>query len=211
MSTTIKKESACPQCGEGEIFTIISGINSEENPELKEEILKETLFDWKCKRCGYAAQMSYPMVFHDPKKGYMVALYRTGTKGNKIEVTPAISGLVKRRVKNLSELKEKIMIFDAELDDVSVELVKNAICTIIKKTYKNNKVKAYFSKVCSDGGLEFAIFLGGRSEPVYHATKPEVYAQSAEVLRSLDFVEPNDFLRVGPTLAEGILEKYKSL
>ena len=211
MSTTIKKEIACPQCGESEVFTIISGINSVENPELKDKILDETLFDWRCKHCGYSAQMSYPMVYHDPKLGYMVALYRTSTKGNRIEVAPSISRLVKRRVKNLSELKEKILIFDAGLDDVSVELVKNAICTIIKKSYKNNKVKAYFSKICGDGGLEFAIFLAGRAEPIYHATKPEVYKQSAEVLRSLDFVEPNEFLRVGPTLAEGLLEKYKAL
>lgn len=211
MSTLLKKEISCPRCGQQEVITIVSGINATDNPEFKPKILDETFFDWSCKRCGYTAQMSYPMVYHDPKGGYMVALYRTGTKGNAVEAGPEISGIIKRRVKNLAELKEKILIYDAGLDDVAVELNKNALCTIIKESYNTNKIKAYFSKVCDDGGIEFAIFMGNRPDPVYHATKKEVYDQSAEVLRSLNFGESNEFLRVGPTLAEKLLEKYKSI
>lgn len=211
MSTTLKKEIACPHCGETDILTIVSGINCRENPEYKSKILDETFFDWTCKHCGYYAQMSYPMVYHDPREGYMIALYRTNTKGNKVEAGASISNLVKRRVKNLAELKEKIMIFDAGLDDVAIELNKNALCSIIRKSYGTGKIKAYFSRICPDGSIEFAIFIGDRKEPLYHATKKEVYDQSAEVLRSLNFSEPNEFLRVGPTLAEKILEKYKSL
>lgn len=211
MSTLLKKGISCPHCGEQEIITIISGINAAENPEFKQKILDETLFDWQCGRCGYTAQMSYPLVYHDPKGGYMVALYRTGTKANAVEAGPEISHLVKRRVKNLAELKEKILIYDAGLDDVAVDLNKNALCTIIKESYSTNKIKAYFSRLCDDGGIEFAIFLGGRQEPVYHATKKEVYDQSAEVLRALNFSETNEFLRVGPTLAGKILERYKNI
>ena len=211
MSTVIKKEISCPHCGETDVITIVSGINCRENPEYKFKILNETLFDWTCKHCGYYAQMSYPMVYHDPKEGYMIALYRTNTKGNKVEAGASISHLVKRRVKNLAELKEKILIFDAGLDDVAVELNKNALCSIIRKSYGTNKIQAYFSQIQQDGSVEFAIFIGDRKEPLYHATKKEVYDQSAEVLRSLNYSEPNEFLRVGPSLAEKLLEKYKSL
>lgn len=211
MSTQITKEIVCPKCSQSERIDMITGINNTQNPEFKEKILSETLFDWRCKKCGYGAQMVYPLVFHDPKKGYIVALTPTAGKSKSIEPTSELADITKRRVKSLAELKEKIMIFDSDLDDIAVELVKNALCTIIRKSYKSNKIKAYFSRICPDKSLEFAIFLGGKKEAVYHATKPEVYNQSAEVLRSLNFTEPNDFMRVGPTLAENLLNEYKSL
>lgn len=211
MSTSMVKEIACPQCGASEKLTLYAGINVEDNPELKEKILDESLFDFRCERCGYGAQMAYPLVYHDQKAGYMIALYRTDSKGNKVEAGAAISGIIKRRVENLAELKEKILIFDAGLDDVAVELVKNALCSIVKKTYANSEIKCYFSRKCEDGSLEFAIFLSGKEEPIYHATKPEVYNQSSEVLRSLNFKEPNEFLTVGATLAGNLLEEYKSI
>lgn len=209
MSTSVTKEIACPQCGSAQSLTLYSGINVSDNPELKEKILNESLFDYRCPRCGYGAQMAYPLVYHDPKNGYMIALYRTNTKGNKVEAPQSISGITKRRVKNLAELKEKILIFDAGLDDVAVEMVKNALCSIIVKTYASNKIKCYFSRKCEDESLEFAIFISGKKEPIYHATKPEVYHQSAEVLRTLNFSEPNEFLRVGSTMAQALLDEYK--
>lgn len=211
MSTEITKEIVCPQCGESCKITLTPGINVADNPEYKEKILNETLFDWTCPRCHYGAQMAYPLVYHDPKEGYMIALFRLGAKGNKVQAPPAINGIVKRRVKNLAELKEKILIFDNGLDDVAVELVKNALSEIIRRSYKTNKLKIYFSRVCEDGGLEFAIFMQGRKDAVYHATKAEVYSQSAEVLRSLNFAEAEGFMRVGPTLASRLLEEYKNI
>ncbi|MEG1426958.1 MAG: CpXC domain-containing protein [Oscillospiraceae bacterium] len=211
MSTQIKKDIICPKCGQSDKLAMLTGVNNAQNPEFKGKILSETLFDWRCPKCGYCCQMVYPLVFHDPKKAYMIALTPSAGKAKTIEPTPEIANIIKRRVKSLAEMKEKIMIFDSGLDDVAVELVKNALCSIIRNSYKSNKIKAYFSRICPDKGLEFAIFLGGKKEALYHATKAEVYNQSAEVLRSLNFSEPNQFLRVGPTLAEKILQEYKSL
>jgi hypothetical protein len=211
MSTQLTKEIICPQCGEGCKLNLTPGINAVDNPELKEAILNETLFDWICPRCGYGAMIMYPLVYHDPKEGYMITMYSKSTKGNKIEAPSSISGVVKRRVKTLAELKEKILIFDAGLDDVAVELVKNALEEIIHKSYGSQKIKIHFSRIAEEGSLEFAIFVEGKKEAIYHAVKSEVYDQSEEVLRSLDFSEPNDFLRVGPTLAKKILEQYRSI
>lgn len=211
MSTQLKKEIICPKCGKNDKITMIAGINNSQNPEIKERILSEEIFDWRCPSCSYGAQMVYPMLFHDPAKGYMIALTPAAGKADSIEPTTPLAEVIKRRVKSPAELKEKIMIFDAGLDDVAVELVKNALCSIIKDSYKTSRVKAYFSRICDDKSLEFAIFLGGKKEAVYQATKPEVYNQSAEVLRSLNFSEPNEFLRVGPTLAERLLVEYKSM
>ena len=135
----------------------------------------------------------------------------TGTNGD-VEPTEAVKDYVKRSVKNLAELKEKILIFDAGYDDVAVELVKNALCEIIKSSYKVDRVHAYFSRVNDrEGEMEFAIFLPKKTEPVYHSTKLEVYKQSQEVLRALDFVDPEGFLRVNPRLAREIITEYQNI
>ena len=211
MSTFIKKDVACPNCGSTKKLTIISAVNSLENPELKEKILKESFFDFECPSCNYRCSLMYPTIYHDPKKGFMVGLYRSGTKGSKVEAPASINALTKRRVKDLAELKEKILIFDNNLDDIAVEMVKNAILEVFKKSYENESVKAYFTKTGENGGLEFAIFCGKTKTPQYHLSKREVYDNCCEILRSLNYKEPSgDFLRVGPTLANELLTKYKN-
>ena len=56
--------------------------------------------------------------------------------------------------------------------------------------------------------MEFAVFLPRKQEPVYHSTKLDVYRQSQEVLRSLDFVDPPGFATggfpSGPQAASGL-------
>ena len=209
MSTEISKDIICPQCGESQKYRLFASINAKENPELKRRVLDETLFDWRCTRCNYFAAMAYSFLYTDPDAGYIICVTPAG-EGSVTEPTQEIQDFTKRSVRNLAELKEKILIFDAGFDDVAVELVKNALCTIIRKTYQVDRVHGYFSRV-NNGELEFAIFRPRKYEPVYHSTKLEVYRQSQEVLRSLDFVDPQGFAKVDSRLARKILEEYQNI
>lgn len=209
MSTEISKDIICPQCGDSQKYRLFASINAKENPELKRRVLDETLFDWRCTRCNYFAAMAYSFLYTDPDAGYIICVTPAG-EGSVTEPTQEIQDFTKRSVRNLAELKEKILIFDAGFDDVAVELVKNALCTIIRKTYQVDRVHGYFSRV-NNGEMEFAIFLPRKYEPVYHSTKLEVYRQSQEVLRSLDFVDPQGFAKVDSRLARKILEEYQNI
>ena len=209
MSTEISKDIICPQCGESQKYRLFASINAKENPELKRRVLDETLFDWRCTRCNYFAAMAYSLLYTDPDAGYIICVTPAG-EGSVTEPTQEIQDFTKRSVRNLAELKEKILIFDAGFDDMAVELVKNALCTIIRKTYQVDRVHGYFSRV-NNGEMEFAIFLPRKYEPVYHSTKLEVYRQSQEVLRSLDFVDPQGFAKVDSRLARKILEEYQNI
>lgn len=211
MSTSVTKSVSCPNCAVPHDMEIYTSINVLDNPELKDRILNEDLFDFRCERCGYTCQITYPLVYHDPTLGFMVVLYSQGQSGNTAEPPSSLRNVVKRRVDSLARLKEKILIFDSGFNDVAIELVKNALWGIITKTYQNTDVDCYFSKKEVDGSLEFAIFLAGNDQPVYHTIKGEVYEQSAEVLRSLNFTEENDFLEVNRQLAESLLAEYKEV
>lgn len=209
MSTEIEKDIICPQCGELQKYRLYASINAKENPDLKRRVLEETLFDWRCKRCNYFAAMAYSFLYTDPEAGYVICVTPAG-EGANTEPTQEIQPFTKRTVKNLAELKEKVLIFDSGFDDVAMELVKSALCTIIKKTYQVNRVHAYFSRVSKEE-MEFAIFLPRQREPVYHSTKLEVYRQSQEVLRALDYVDPQGFVRVDAKLAKKILDDYQNI
>lgn len=208
MSTQIKKDIVCPACGQTQKLEMYTSVNAEENPELRRDILRESVFDWECRHCGYTAQMAYPMIYHDPAHGFMICLRPSGAV-SKAEPIPAVKSLVKRSVKNPQELKEKILIFEAGLDDVAVELVKNAIVTVIRKSFEGN-VHAYFC-AATENELRFALFVKGRQEPVYQTTQMAVYRQSQEVLRALDYKVPEDFAIVNSKLAQRLLEEYKSI
>lgn len=209
MSTELEKEIICPQCGESQKYKLYTSISVQDNPELKEQVMLETLFDWRCRRCNYFAQMAYPFVFTDTQNGYVIC-FSPGGNAESVEPTGEFAHMRKRFVKNLAEMKEKIHIFDAGLDDVALELVKSALCGIIKNSYNAQRVHAYFSRE-NEGELEFAIFLPGKTDPVYHSTKTEVYGQSQEVLRTLDFQEPKGFSTVDARLAKQILEEYQNI
>ena len=163
MSTEIEKDILCPQCGQSQKYRLYASINAKENPELKRRVLSETLFDWRCKRCNYFAAMAYSFLYTDPEAGYIVCV-APGGEGRTAQPTQEIQSYTKRVVKNLAELKEKILIFDLGYDDVAVELVKNALCTIIARTYQVNRVHAYFSRI-NEGEMEFAVFLPRKQDP----------------------------------------------
>lgn len=109
------------------------------------------------------------------------------------EPIPAVRALKKRSVKNPQELKEKILIFEAGLDDAAVELVKNAIVTVVRKNLDGN-VHAYFC-AATEEELRFALFVKGRQEPVYQTTKMAVYRQSQEDFAHARLQIPGRFRR----------------
>ncbi|MFI3326223.1 MAG: CpXC domain-containing protein [Clostridia bacterium] len=209
--TQISKEVICPKCLKGNKINMLVNICNNLNPEFKERILREDLFDWECEHCKYVAQLSYPLMFSDHQRQYVICLTPRAGKADSIKSNSQLENYTKRRVKSLAELKEKILIFDVGFDDLAIELVKNALVSVVKNSYNVDKVKMYFSKVNEDESIEFAVFFVGKKEPWYQSAKISIYNQSCEVIRTLDYKEENEFIRVGPTLASKLLAKYKEI
>ncbi|MFI3205681.1 MAG: CpXC domain-containing protein [Clostridia bacterium] len=195
MSNKSKREIICPNCAQGQKVTLYTGINNIQNPELKDRILKEDIFDFKCKGCGYKAQLVYPLIFIDSRNSYVIAFCPVQTE-EELETDEKISSFTKRKVKNIAELKEKIMIFDNHLNDLAIEMVKNSFVGIFRNKYQNTDIQMYFSHVDTREDLTFAIFVGDEKRAVYEKVNFMVYKQSAEVLRSIAYQEKDEFLRV---------------
>ncbi|MGM9736262.1 MAG: CpXC domain-containing protein [Candidatus Cryptobacteroides sp.] len=126
----IKEASApCSKCGEKQTVRIYRSINTAENPELKEKVRNGSLFLWECPHCGQMNLARYETLYHDPESKLMVWLLPEGdlseTQMQSITMhTKAMGGYTLRRVTDMGSLMEKVLIREAGLDDVAIEMCK---------------------------------------------------------------------------------------
>ena len=216
MSTQINKDVSCPHCGAIVKTQMWPGINAEKSPELKALVLDETLFDWKCPACGYEAQLVYPCLYHDKSKKFMIYVVPNGNDCTlqSVDVSeefPQFHEITKRVVTSLTGLKEKILIFEAGLDDLAVELVKLALTDVACKKHNRSVTSGYFCFADEQAGrIGFSFFLEGEKEPVHQDTRMDVYHKSLEIVESVGALAADgEFKAVDSEVAQKVLREYR--
>jgi hypothetical protein len=214
MSTQMNKDVSCPHCGAAVKTQMYPGIGAEENPELRAIVLDETLFDWKCPACGYEAQLVYPCLYHDKNLNYMVYVVPNGNDCAVASVDvekefPQFAGMGKRVVSSLAGLKEKILIFEAGLDDLAVELTKLALTDVAGQKHGTAVDSCWFCSMDEDAGrISFSFFLNGEQEPVVQSTRMDVYRKSLEIVENTG--RPGgEFQAVDAGAAREVLRRYR--
>lgn len=216
MSTQINKELICPKCEAAAETQLWTGITADENPEIREKILSETLFDFKCPKCGYAARFLYPCLYHDKKRGFMVYFVPGGslkdTKPDNIcEKFPQLNGIKKRLVDSPARLKEKVLIFEAGLNDLAVELLKLAMADVLKNKYGKNAGTSYFCYADkNENKIGFSFFLEGEEKPIRRRTKIDAYEKTLEIAGQAGFSDGGDFILIDADFAKKVLNDYKA-
>ena len=129
MSITTQALAPCSKCGQQQTVTVYRSINISENPELKDKVRDGSLFLWECPHCGQVNLARYETLYHDPAAKLMVWLIPEGeiseTQMQAITMhTKAMGGYTLRRVNDMGSLMEKVLVSDAGLDDVVLEMCK---------------------------------------------------------------------------------------
>lgn len=123
MNDEIELEITCIHClekGTKKLFPIIKSNNLKG----RENIFNDELFLYRCNHCGHYQKIAYECIYYDEKLKYMIILSRGRLKKlSKINVDK----YQVRFVKELNELKEKIIIKEHNLDDRIIEIMKNKI------------------------------------------------------------------------------------
>lgn len=117
----------CPVCKTEHKIKIWESLEASENEKQKEKILDNTFFMFDCKKCDYTAPLAYNFLYSDKKKNMMIWLIPEATEEVLAKMEEANTGkdnMICRVVETPNELKEKIMINDAGMDDRIVELFK---------------------------------------------------------------------------------------
>lgn len=216
MSTQLSRDVGCPHCGAAVRTQMWPGVCAQENPELRQRVLDETLFDWKCPDCGYAAQFVYPCLYHDKERKFMIYIVPNGS-GSEFqpvdvgEKFPGLSAVKKRVVSTPAELKEKILIFEAGLNDYATELVKYALAGVLDHKYGKKPVQGYFSYADEkENSIGFTFFPEGEQQPVLRNTRLDAYRKSLEIVQAEAEREGNSFLPVDSLTARKMLDEYQN-
>lgn len=136
MTSEIKLEVTCVHClgaGKKQIFPIIN----KDNLEAKRAIFEEDLFLYRCPHCGHYQRISYECIYYDEKLKFAILLSQDG-KGLLKKQNLDLTGYQLRFVKEVDELKEKIIIKENGFDDRIIEIMKHNLRTslVSKVTYK---------------------------------------------------------------------------
>jgi len=129
MSLISKAIANCSSCGAEQTIEIYKSINAATDPDLKAKVLSGEAFLWECSKCGKSNLAAYDCLYHDPEQKIMVWMLPFGEpegpeKDAIMNQTRAMGDYRLRIVNNAGDLMEKVMIFDAGLDDRCIELVK---------------------------------------------------------------------------------------
>ena len=129
MSIISQALAPCSKCGQQQTVIVYRSINIAENPELKDKVRDGSLFLWECPHCGQVNLARYETLYHDPAAKLMVWLIPEGeiseTQMQAITMhTKAMGGYTLRRVNDMGSLMEKVLVSDAGLDDVVLEMCK---------------------------------------------------------------------------------------
>ena len=153
MSIINQAIAPCSKCGQQNTVTVYKSINIADNPELKDKVRDGSLFLWECPHCGQMNLAKYETLYHDPAKKLMVWLIPSGeiseTQMKAITMhTKAMGGYILRRVSDMGSLMEKVLIHDAGLDDVAVEMCKYVTkLEMVQKMVGQEKKDAFMASV----------------------------------------------------------------
>ena len=208
MSQKQTTKVTCPKCGKEHDFAIWSSINVTLEPNMKEEVLSRKAFTFECPDCKEKTLYTYDFLYHDMEQKIMI--YHVTTNEAMVQAMegfaqmtnvgvddgilngPEVEGYRKRIVRSLNDLREKIFIFDAGLDDRVVEIFKVFCIIQLKQNDPEFQAdEAYFYS--REGEIGFQFLLGGKAfgEVAIDPADYEDIAKTAAGILAKDDQAPN--------------------
>lgn len=161
---------ACPKCGQAQECPPWTSINVTLDPSLKQELLDRRLNRFTCAKCGYEAEIAASFIYHDMAQQVMITINadHAAAVDSLTKAFALAPGLQRafgeyrfRSVANRDALVEKVLILDANLDDVFVEIVK----LLVQGNDANlQTARIFFERRTEDGSaLQFVALAGPQS------------------------------------------------
>ena len=167
MSISEKQTIKCPACGEISDLTVWESITANDSPDLKSDLLKGKINIFNCGACGQKALFPSPILYTDDAKKLVISFSPQTDESEKQKLFEEIkessqkSGELEnypdynlRFVTSYNELLEKILIFDNDLDDKVLEVIK--LLVLAQERDKMSQRACIFGKRDGDA-IEFMV------------------------------------------------------
>lgn len=130
MSSPQKSTITCPNCRKRYKETIWASVNTDLSPDLPERIITGAFFHTVCPHCSNQTTIHYDMLYNDMKHQAWVWLVHLDQREDPEKAMKEIRevllprGVETRLVTNLDQLRDKVSVLEAGLDDRVVEICK---------------------------------------------------------------------------------------
>lgn len=163
--------TSCPQCNKPAHGDRWATVNVTLNPELREDVLTGKIRTAQCPFCATRFVVNHHFLYHDMERRFIISYQPTESgRSQPIPSAPlALMGALLshyrlRFVTSWNQLREKIAIFEALLQDYPVEVIKLLLGSEIFDTPKFGNDAIYFLERQTDasGAIElvFQVFEG---------------------------------------------------
>jgi hypothetical protein len=205
----------CPGCGADGTKDREKRICVSRAPELKEEILSGSFFEWECPSCGKQFFIDDVFLYNDDNNKFMVYLV-PGYNEVKLDIPTVIKtderydtdNSVLRVAASFVDFVEKIRILEERLDDRAIEAIKAVYSAVYSET-NGEKVYNMIFEDYENEALSFAVFL---EDDDFSVDIPAAaYEQTKKDFSSL-FKEPKEkvFLRIDQSWLKEVLSDKDS-
>ncbi len=168
MASTENGQYQCVGCQKVNDFERYKEIDVTENPELREAVLKNEIFQYVCPQCHTVNFIQYPVLYRDSNRHFMVWLIPGGYDENPMqqfldlldedEKQKIVDEWKIRVVETPNELSEKILIFENQKDDRILEIQKVLMRMQIAQAKPDMKVvKLFYSPTVGKINDNFSI------------------------------------------------------
>ncbi len=169
----------CPKCGKEIEFTLWQSINNE-IPTAMADVISGKLFETECRHCGHKINVNYPILVNDMEHNAMVYYVHPDNIEEAEKAVRDMSRLYMGRTRIVTDqaaLREKIAIFNADLDDRVIELIKALVMLNVKDQLAGKDVKGVYYIADDNPRLEIIMDDGPGYIPVgmdlYNAVKDQ--------------------------------------
>ena len=150
MSIKHEVDVTCPNCKKAHPFGVWESINTSVNPEMKSAVRDKSAFLFVCPTCGEKSLIDYGFLYHQMEDKIIIYYADSDARAEEIKTMLAaedasemVGDLRKgkylvRVVRSLNELREKLAIFDAGLDDRIIEIYKIYVLSVYRKDHPDD-------------------------------------------------------------------------
>lgn len=174
----------CPKCGREPPFIIWNSINTTLDPDMKEAVKDRSAFRFVCPDCGADTYVDYDLLYHQMEDRIMIhyarldesaaEIYQMLTKDDPEDMVQDMlrNHYLIRIVRSQNQLREKIAIFDAGLDDRIIEIYKIFILhTVQEKDPDSKDIEILYYKEPTEGQDFIQIIADGKTYGVVELKK----------------------------------------
>jgi len=218
MSQSEPTTITCPKCKHSQTFTLWHSVDVAADPGLKEKVLDRTLTTFSCENCGCKVGIEQDFLYRDSDRQLMILRQPDDADPEELDddafrLLRALSddGYTYRLVTSMNELAEKILIWDDELDDRTVEVFKLVVWQALDEDQRGENGQLFYGGISgeddAEAEMEFVLVNDSGTMSMFVPFEGEFRRLEQQIVEGLPdkATEQGKWLRVDRSYAEAVL------